>query len=245
LSENIYKGDINAYLNENTGGFSYERGRTSRELYHRLIDKIEETAHIRNDAYKEVLRGLLSNLKIYYIDSQSNAIDVKLHHGRQERAVAKMFQENNLVLPYASIYQFSIDNDETKRRYDSMIMSKAYWDDEKQKAIRVISLADVPVKATYALNIWTKYISDMDQISSLIRSKFNPEVRIKTPFSKSIKAYLAQETDNSVVELGDREDRIIRKTFLISTEFYIPSPNFQITSTGQIEEIHLDTFFRE
>jgi hypothetical protein len=244
LSETTYNGSIEAYLNERKGNFSDDpKGRTSRELYHMLIDKIEETSHIRNDAYKEVLRGLLSNIELYYVDSQSKAIDVKLHHGRQERTVAKMFQENNLVLPYASIYQFSVDNDESKRRYDSMIMSKSYWDDSKQRAIRVISLADVPVKATYALNVWTKYISDMDQIASLVRSKFNPEVRIKTPFSDSIKAYLSQETDNSVVEVGDREDRIIRKTFLISTEFYIPSPNFQVTSTGKIEEINLEAFF--
>ena len=57
--------------------------------------------------YKEVLRSLLSSIKLAYIDDQANYKEVKLHHGRQERLVAKKFQENNLILPYSTVYQSS------------------------------------------------------------------------------------------------------------------------------------------
>lgn len=240
-NELVFRGTFNEYLTATSSIPS--RGRTARELYYSIIEDALNDGFYRNDVYKEVLKSILSQIKLYYVDSRGEANKIKVHHGRQDRAVAKLFQENNIILPYASVFQYNIQNEEKKRKTDSFIIEKTVWDDEARKAERVISIADVPVKVTYQLGLWTRYVSDMDQIAALVRNKFNPSLKLKTPFSDNMVAFLSEETDNSVVELADKQDRIIRKSFLIDTEFYIPSPQFKVTSTGRIERFNVESQF--
>ena len=54
-------------------------------------------------------------------------------------------------------------------------------------------------------------------------------------------AFLDMESDNSTVESSDRQDRVIRRTFKVKLEAYIPNPKFLITSTGEIEEFNSET----
>ena len=145
--------------------FSSSSGRSSRTLLSQLISVMENDSSFKQDYYKDLLRTLLGQIKITFINDQDQKVDVKIHHGRQDRLVAKMFQENNLVLPYSTIYQSGVENDIDRLRSNQTIIARSVWDDVKQRAIRVISLADVPVKLTYRLSVWAKYIGDMDQIS--------------------------------------------------------------------------------
>ena len=93
----------------------------------------------------------------------------------------------------------------------------------------------------YNINVWAKYIEDMDQLSQQVRLRFNPSIQLKTKFSRDSKVFLASETNNFSFSLGDREDRLIRKTFTASVETYVRSPKYKVTSTGQIEEVKLDS----
>jgi hypothetical protein len=54
-----------------------------------------------------------------------------------------------------------------------------------------------------------------------------------------LKAYLSKEEDISKTDVGDKEERLVRKTFTVSVEGYIPSPKFLLTNTGKI--IHINT----
>jgi len=207
-----------------------------------LLNKINEYSQglvINSTVYKEILRSLLSRVKLSYVNAQDESVLVKVHHGRQDRAVAKKFQENNLILPYSTIYQSAVLSDDEKRRTSSSLIHTTKWDDASQKATRVVTTPDVPIKAEYTLSIWAKYLSDMDQISSKIRSEFNPNIILETPFSKVIPAYIKEETDISTAEVADKEDRLIRKNFIFEIQTYIQSPKFQVTSTGKIT--HLNT----
>ena len=67
--------------------------------------------------------------------------------------------------------------------------------------------------------------------------KFNPSFDVQTPFTNSLKVFLDDESNNNNITVGDREDRLLRKSFSITTELYIPSPRFKVTSTGRIEKI--------
>jgi len=73
--------------------------------------------------------------------------------------------------------------------------------------------------------------------------KFNPSLNLITPFSEVVKSFLTSETDASTAEVGDKEDRLIRKTFTLSVEAYIPSPKFKVTSTGKIEYFNTEAWF--
>ena len=218
-------------------------GRSSNELFQNRIYQIMKDARFSNKIYKEVLRALLSQFNLYYVDDQERVQTVKIHHGRSERAVAKMFQENNLILPYASVIMTNVAEDSGKRRFEPVLIQRKIWNDATQRAERIISFADVPVKLEYSLNLWTKYVSDMDQIAASIRMKFNPSLNLITPFSEVVKSFLTSETDASTAEVGDKEDRLIRKTFTLSVEAYIPSPKFKVTNTGKIEYFNTEAWF--
>ena len=104
----------------------------------------------------------------------------------------------------------------------------------------MISLAPRPVNISYGINIWAKYKSNMDQIVEQIRLMFNPHLVLKNPYSNVASAFIETENDESTLDPGDREDRILRKSFNITLEAYIPNPQFLITSTGEIQEFNTD-----
>lgn len=226
-------------INEGVG-FNHNSGRSSRTLLSQLISVMDDDSSFKQDYYKEVLRTLLGQVKINFINDQDQRVDVKIHHGRQDRLVAKKFEDNNLILPYATVYQSGVENHSDRLRSHQTIIARSVWDDDKQRAVRVISLADVPVKLTYKLSVWARYLGDMDQIAASIRSKFHPDLILKTPHSSVTKAFLGNEEDDGSVDARDREDRLIRKNFEIVIETFIPQPEYLVTSTGKIEKFITD-----
>ena len=204
------------------------------------ITKMSKNLNVTSKVYKEILRSLLAELRLGYVNDDSEYIKLKLHHGRQERAVAKKFQENNIILPYSTIFQSGVSSDDLKRRQRNVLMYNSVWDDETQRAERVVSLCDVPIISEYTLSVWSKYVSDLDQIAATLRSQFNPDLILETSYSNNIKAFLKEESDISAVEVGDKEDRLIRKSFTINVESYIQSPRFKVTSTGKIVQVNTE-----
>ena len=191
--------------------------------------------------YRESLRGMISAFNdVGYIDSEDKFNQVKCIHANAERAIAKLKQENNIILPVLSISQTVSDNDDSRRRNESVLVHEKYWDKEKNRAFRILSLSPRAVNIRYKINIWCKYMSDMDQILEQLRLKFNPEMEVYTKFSTLAKASIESEEDTGSVIAGDKEDRVIRKTLNIVLRTYIPNPKFLVTSTGKIEEFNAE-----
>jgi hypothetical protein len=187
--------------------------------------------------YRESLRGVIASFNdIGYIDSEEKFNNIKIIHANAERAIAKLKQENNIVLPIISVSQTVSDNDDSRRRNESVLVHEKYWDAEKNRAFRILSLSPRAVNIRYKVNIWCKYMADMDQILEQFRLKFNPEMEVPTKFSTIAKASIESEEDTGSVIAGDKEDRLIRKTLNIVLRTYIPNPKFLVTSTGKIEE---------
>ena len=175
-----------------------------------------------------------------YISSEEKFINIKCIHANAERAVAKLKQENNIILPIISIAQTTTDNDDRRRRNESVLINEQYWDSNKQRAFRVLSLAPRPVNINYQVNVWCKYMSDMDQILEQIRLKFNPELQVPTKYSTLAKAFIQSEDELGAVTAIDKDDRVIKKSVNIILRTYIPSPKFLLTSTGKITEFKLE-----
>ena len=192
--------------------------------------------------YRESLRAMISQFSdVGYISSEEKWTDVKCIHANAERAIAKLKQENNIILPILSIGQTTSDNDTDRQRTESLLVNEKYWDKEKHRAIRVLSLAPRAVNVKYQINLWAKYMSDMDQMLEQIRLKFNPEMQVPTEFSTLAKAYLESEDDVGEITVADKADRVLKKTLNIVLRTYIPSPKFLYTSTGEIEEFKIET----
>jgi len=201
----------------------------------------ERTTKVNNIPmfYREALRFMISKLgTLAYIDSETNLVDVKCVHANPERTIAKLKQENNIILPIMSINQNSSSNADTRRRYFPNIVQESFWSEEKKRAFRVISLAPRAVDIEYGINIWAKYKANLDQIVEQIRLMFNPHLVIKNSYTNVAQAFIEQESDNSTFETSDRQDRIIRRTFTIKLEGYIPNPRFLVTSTGEVEQFN-------
>jgi hypothetical protein len=187
--------------------------------------------------YKESLRYLISKLgTLSYLNSEDKLVDVKCIHANPERTVAKLHQENNIILPIISINQDISDNDDKRRRNSPTLVLNKYWSEKKQRAFRLISLSPRAVNISYGINIWSKYKGNLDQLAEQIRLLFNPHLVIKNPYTNVASAFIEQESDQSTLDVGDRQERVLKKSFTISLESYIPNPQFLITSTGEIKE---------
>ena len=191
--------------------------------------------------YKESLRYLLSTLgTLAYLNSETKVVNIKCVHANPERTISKLHQENNIILPIISIDQETSDNDDGRRRNSPTLVLEKYWSEEKKRAFRLMSLAPRAVNISYGINIWSKYKNDLDQITEQVRLMFNPHLVVKNPYTNVASAFIETEADQSTLELGDREERILRKTFTITLQAYIPNPQFLITSTGEIEEFNTE-----
>ena len=191
-----------------------------------------------DNLYKESLRAMLHLLgDLYYIDGNSNEVKVKCVYGNPERLASRLVADNTMELPLISITETATTNLDERRRNSHMLVSSKEWDPKSRRAVRIVSLAPRPVAITYNINIWTKYVSDMDMIKSDIFSMFNPDLEIRTKYSDYSRAFLVEERDLGSLTANDAEDRIIQKSITISLETFIPSPKFRVTSTGQLEPI--------
>lgn len=203
--------------------------------------KLFKMTHAKNNIsfiYKESLRGLITSFNdVGYLDTEQSFNSIKCIHANAERAIAKLLQENNIILPVLSVGQTISDNDPDRQRSESLLVHDKYWDAEKNRAIRVLSFAPRAVNIKYQLNVWAKYTEDMDQILEQVRLKFNPEMEVPTKYSTLAKAFIDSEEDVGQLIAPDKEDRILKKSFNIVLRTYIPTQKFLVTSTGEIEEL--------
>jgi len=217
------------------------KGRSAEEIARELIARSVSRSSNISLVYRELLRSVLHAFSGFSIqDYQENLISVQSIHATQERAIAKLTEETNLILQIISIDQPKSLRDEKRQRYKPLIVSEKYWDEKKKRAIRLISLVPAPVNIEYEAIVWCKYKSDLDQITEQIHSIFNPDLEIITPFATNIKLYLKEEATESELIAADREDRILKRVFRIFASTYIPSPKFMMTSTGQIEDFNYE-----
>mgnify|MGYP003108803321 CR=1 FL=1 len=241
-----YVGDGVSSLNTNWDAANFEsknrRWDTREGFLRKEIYKMTQSRSNISFVYKESLRSMINSFNdVGYIDSEDKFNDIMVIHANAERAVAKLKQENNIILPILSISQTTSENDDERRRNESVLINEKWWDSEKNRAFRILSLAPRPVNINYQLNIWCKYMADMDQILEQVRLKFNPEMQVPTKYSTIAKAYILSEDDFGSATAPDKEDRVLQKRIDIVLRTYIPSPKFLITATGKIEEFKVET----
>ena len=214
-------------------------------LYSELLERSVNDKLI-SKFYKNILEYLLTKFStLVYIDDQNDVKKVPCWHGSAERVIAKIKQESNLILPVISVFRLNDAKDDSRRRQESLVVFETYFDPEKQRAVRIASLAPVPIKLNYRVSIWTKYHQDMDHLSEQFRRFFNPHMIVSTVDATQINAYLGDEQSQIDLTLEDGQDRLVKRMFDITIETYIPSPKFMVTHTGAIEEFNSEILTEE
>lgn len=198
----------------------------------------------KSDFYREYTKFLIEKMKtVQYLDSEDKAQDVNVFFANPERAIAKMKEDRNFKLPLISVSIDDIDEDADRRKTSSNLEISTVWDVKKQRAVRIVSKASKPINLSFTINIWSKYLEDINQIIESVMLMFNPSMDFKTKDSSNSKAFIQQVTDNSVMSVGDQKDRIVRKMIIITAEAYLSNPKYLITSTGEIERMGIDFEF--
>ena len=220
---------------------TYTTGRTTTAIVKSTLEATWEQHKNISGLYRETLKAVKEMFSgVKYINSDEAIIDVRCIHGNPERTIAKLKQDNNIILPVISVVQTSSEEDENRRRPRQIILNSSVWSESRQRAFRVFTLAPKAVNLLFDVNVWSKYKSDLDQISEQMHLKFHPAINVVTSFGKHTKGFLVQETDQSSVDLGDKEDRILRRSYSFKVQTYIPFPKFLMTSTGKVEQFNTE-----
>lgn len=214
----------------------------SYKVFAQIKEKTDSsTGMFVQEIYKETLRNLISVFgQAYYLDRNNNPVKVNCFHANQERAVAKKFIGNNITLPVITIEEVNSSNSDERRRYNQVLVHESYWDKDKNRSVRILSMTPRPVDISYSINIWSKYKNDLDQIREYIFNLFNPELVIDLPNQVNSKSFIISEGRTVQSEADDGQDRILKKSIEIQVQTYIPSPKFLYTSTGMIETLNTE-----
>ena len=212
------------------------------DYFRRKIQELETEAPIeKSDFYREYTEFIINKMNtLKTVDSEGKATDVTAFFANPERAIAKIKEDRNLVLPVVTVAIDDIGEDSDRRRTATNIEIESRWDAAKNRAIRVVSKVPKPINVSFTINVWAKYVEDMNQVIENILMMFNPSLNFKTSKSEITKAFIDRVSDTSVMSAGDREDRVVRKSITVTAEAYITYPKYQITSTGKLETLTVD-----
>tara|TARA_R110000824_G_scaffold236757_1_gene425569 strand:- start:4239 stop:4970 length:732 start_codon:yes stop_codon:yes gene_type:complete len=209
----------------------------NKKAYDKLT-KIHNKSNTILDVYTEITKSVKKVFgSLYRVDSDNSIVDIKIVYANPERSVAKQVQEDNMVLPIISFDQDISNSDLKRSRYNPVLVHNIVWDDSKQRATRVLSLAPAPVTISFKISIWSKYAEDLDQVLEQITLMFNPSLNLPNKFSDETQAFLTEEENETESSYKDGSDRVLRRTIEMQVETYIPGPRALVTSTGEIESI--------
>ena len=157
----------------------------SRKVFAEIAEKTNSSSGMyAQKTFKEILRSMINIFSnVYYIDKNNNSIQIKCFHSNQERAIAKTFIGDNITLPVITIGESVTSPDEERQRYSPILIHEKRWDADKNRAIRILSMAPRSVNITYKINIWAKYRDELDQIRESIFLMFKSlsEIAIAIP----------------------------------------------------------------
>jgi len=201
-----------------------------------------ESGHTQSDFYREYTQFLIRKLKtLSFIDSEDKAVvDIPVFYANPERAIAKIKEDRNLVLPVISVGISDIEDAFDRRRTNMNVVLEKAWNKTTQRATRVVSVAPKAVNLSFMVNLWAKYLEDLNQLTEKIQLFFNPSLEFRTEFSSYIQGFITQVADNSVTVAPDRQDRVLKRTIQVSVEAYIPTQKYLYTNTGRIEFMSSD-----
>jgi hypothetical protein len=207
------------------------------------IFELERKRFTTQNFFREYTKKMLTAFQdVRILDSESKLQDVNIWYGNAERAIAKIHEGRNLILPAITITIDTVEEDLDRRRPDFNLEYRTIYYTKRKLAKRIAWTAPKAVTLTFRVNFWAKYVEDMNQLVEYIQMKFRPFYRIQTTFNDYTPAFLGAISDQSAYEAPDQDERILKKAATITLDTYIPSRQYLITSNGDIEEFNYETW---
>lgn len=207
-----------------------------RQIFERENSNFRSLEFYRKTS-KELL-NIFSDSQIVGVDNEIQSVNVA--YANYERAIAILFNKRNLTLPLMTLAIADTVEDTDRRRPNTDIETWTIYDKKARRHTRVAAMAPKAVTLSYQLNLWTRYVEDMNQLLEYVNAKFRPQLRVGTDFVTNACAFITAISDNSTVTAPDKEDRVIRKTVTFEVETYMPTRQYMIQSNGDITEMNYD-----
>ena len=146
----------------------------------REILALDDTASYQKpDFYRKFTSRLKELLGAFQVLKGDDTLrEVEIIYANPERAVAKITESKTTNLPLLSLQFDGVEIDLKRRRPMEAIVEKRFWDSDKQRSIRYMALAPVAANLGFAVNIWGKYVEEVNQLTEQILLKFRPNLPI-------------------------------------------------------------------
>lgn len=208
---------------------------------------LTETASFQKPDFYRVftrrLKEIFSGLQVLKGDDTIRTVEII--YANPERAVAKIAEGKTQNLPLLSLQLDGIDIDSQRRKPMEALVEKKYWLTDKQRAVRYMALAPVAANLSFAIHVWGKYMEEVNQLTEQIALKFRPNLPVEIRPEEIYQAFIKDISDSSNFEVGDRQDRIVKRVIRFQVESYIPSKVFKFTETGEIQSMNYEVYIEE
>lgn len=195
--------------------------------------------------FREYTKAFLQAFNnLTFLNGEAEEVNVKTVYGAPERAVGKRNESGTLVLPVGSLLIDSLKPSEERQKYEPLINFETYFDTDAQRYQRIVSFAPKPVELSYTMSFYAKYMEDINQLSEKFELMFNPSLKIPVDFDTHAQSFIADRQEATSVLVGDREDRVLKRSFTVSIESYVPSQKYLITNTGKIKALKQEVSIR-
>ena len=141
--EQVYVGkelvDVLRETTEYSVSGTYSTARSARQVMRSYILEATNNSTLSPFVYKDIVRALLVSFgNIHYLDGNGKLVRIKSAHGNPERTIAKLHEEDTIILPIITINQNGAKGDDKKRRLDDLIIEKTVWNEDIQRGERVM-----------------------------------------------------------------------------------------------------------
>tara|TARA_R110000765_G_scaffold410595_1_gene509333 strand:+ start:1127 stop:1978 length:852 start_codon:yes stop_codon:yes gene_type:complete len=220
-------------------------GLKPRAHYFRHLIYQYENSDYSAGFFREYTKAFLQEFnKLTFLNGEGEEVDVKTVYGAPERAVGKRNESGTLVLPVGALMIDALKPSEERQKYEPLINFETYFDSDAQRYQRIVSFAPKPVVLSYTVSFYAKYMEDINQLSEKLELMFNPSLKIPVDFDSHAQSFITDRQEATSVVVGDREDRVLKRSFSISIQSYIPAQKYLVTSTGKIEALKMEATLR-
>ena len=194
-------------------------------------------------AFTRRIKELFSDLQVLKGDETLRNVDII--YANPERAIAKIMEGKSTQLPLLSLQLDGITLADDRRKPMEALVEKKYWLSDKQRAVRYMALAPVAANLSFAVNIWGKYVEEVNQLTEQVLLKFRPNLPIDIRPDEVYQSFIRDVSDSFQVDMGDKQDRVLKRVVRFEVESYIPSKVFKFTNTGEIVSMNYEVYLEE
>lgn len=206
----------------------------------------DTTTYQKADFYRHFTRRvkeLFSDLQVLKGDDTIRKVDII--YANPERAIAKIMEGKSTQLPLLSLQLDGIDVALDRRKPMEALVEKKFWIPDQQRAIRYMALAPVAVNLSFAVNVWGKYVEEVNQLTEQIILLFRPNLPVDIRPDEVYQAFLQDVSDSFQVDVGDRQDRVLKRVVRFNIESYVPGNVYKFTNTGEIVSMSYEFYLEE